>query len=247
VTDSAITNSLRAVAAEPVDGGYGSLAPVIERRITEARRDLAIFEQPLTPGSESPGQSVASVRLSAAPGPSGMRYAFVENVSTKPIEAIGIRYADGGIRSDYCEALDSRSGSGPILPGETREVSVSHAADLSLSLVLYSDLTFEGQADERNQLLRSRERRAATKAFEIAALSEAAQQPPEQVIPFLEGKKREYAISMAATREGPDHTADVDQVIERAKKAPNEVMALATQLVQVLKRQQAQLTRHQAR
>ena len=119
--------------------------------------------------------------------------------------------------------------------------------DVTVSFVLFTDLSFEGRREERNELLRQRDSRAADAAFWIAVLSEAVRQPADKVLAFLESKKRERAVAMAGTRQGLGFTSDIDQAIARAKTAPGEVAALASHMVTTLERQRAGLIRHQAR
>ena len=95
--------------------------------------------------------------------------------------------------------------------------------------------------------MQARDRRADNIAFSMAALSEAVQQPPENIVAFLESKKRERAIALGPTREGPSFTGEIDQVIMRAESAPGEVLALAADIIARLKQERALLTRHHAR
>ena len=83
--------------------------------------------------------------------------------------------------------------------------------------------------------------------FTMSALSEAAQQPAERIVEFLESKKRERAVAMAATREGPGFTGEIDEVIRLANSSPGRVLAHIGQINMRLARDRASLTRHLAR
>ena len=252
--ESSVANNLRSLVTEDVQRSPGWVAGLMRHRLADLQEHLARVEQPLTSGPAWLAGSVVSVAVSSVPAPGGTLYALVENVSALPIEAIGLRYESGGMTADYATSVELRPGSGPILPSERREelLSITGSADgtrpdVTVSFVLFTDLSFEGRREERNELLRQRDSRAADAAFWIAVLSEAVLQPADKVLAFLESKKRERAVAMAGTRQGLGFTSDIDQAIARAKIAPGEVAALASHMVTTLERQRAGLIRHQAR
>lgn len=244
--------TLRSLAAEDTPRPPGWLVAVLKHRAAEAQAHLARLDQPLRGAPES---RVVSVAVSSSVTTVGRLAALVENLRNVPIEAIGLRYPSGEMTADYCGSVVPFPGQGSIIPGETREMlrpSLSRNADgtwpdVTLSYVMFADLTFEGRREARDELLRERERRAAARAFWSAVLSEALLQPPDQVPAFLESKKRQRAVATASTREGPGGAPEIDQLIARAKTAPHEVAALASEMIGVFERQRAQCLGHQAR
>lgn len=112
---------------------------------------------------------------------------------------------------------------------------------------MFADLRFEGRAADRDALLHEREQRAAMTALWIAVLSEAAAQPPDKVLAYLEAKKREVAAATAGRPGGIGFTTEIDQAIARARTSPEEVADFATRTVAVLQWQRTQLLRHQPR
>lgn len=245
---------LRSLAFDDSPRPPGWMAAMLERQLEDMREYYTRLQQPLKAGPESLKGRVDSVGLATADSPAGRFYILVENLTDVPIEAFGLLFKSGtAVRWDLCCGGGPPARDGPIRPGGSREfpASVGHGdnpepPDVTLSFVLFANLRVEGLREQCDALMQARDRRADNIAFSMAALSEAVQQPADKIVEFLESKKRERAIALGASRDGPPLTDAIDQVIMRAKSAPGEVLTLAADIIARLKQERALLTRHHA-
>jgi hypothetical protein len=144
----------------------------------QAQNRLPVLDRPLTPGPLRRGADVPSMRItSATQTTTGRVYAVVENLRDVAIEAFGLQeYEPGsdrlrsGSTSDFCGVKGAPIGSGPIQPGERREIALSWAKNpdgslpnVKLHFILFDDKNFEGSSSSRDSLLKSREQRSTNK------------------------------------------------------------------------------------
>jgi hypothetical protein len=142
-------------------------------------------------------------------------------------------------------------GHGPIEPGEKRTLVLRRhdegnavLPEVTVSLVLFSDLQFEGLASERDDTLRLRGQMADRLAFAITVLSDAAGRRPEHIVPFLESKKRDRAVATAARPQGSDPTIEISEVIRQVKAGYGDPRTLVSEGVPTLEARLARLLRH---
>ena len=222
-----------------------------EASLPQMREHLARLEQTLKPAPDTLSGDVDTVLVSRGAMPQGRYYVAVENLRDVPIEAFGLRYGTGSVARFFLFFANADQSNGPIQAGRKRDVPVSighgdnpDRPEVSLAFVMFADRTFEGSRAEREAIRRVLERRAADMTFAIATLSEAIQQPAERIADYLESKKRERAVALAAAREGPGLSGEIDSVIKRAKSAPNEAPGYVTQVIAQLEANRARITRH---
>jgi hypothetical protein len=144
----------------------------------QAQNQLPVLDRPMTPGPLRRDADVPSVRItSATRTTTGRLYAVVENLRDVAIEAFGLQEYEpgsdrlrGGSTSDFCALRGAPSGSGPIPPGERREIALSWGKkadgslpDVKLHFIMFEDSKFEGSSSGRDSLLKTRERRSTTK------------------------------------------------------------------------------------
>lgn len=131
---------------------------------------LGNVERATIPGPLQRSGDVPSVRLTSAPSTMSKLYGVIENLRDVPIEAFGLqRYEDSRLRSgqtsDFCGLKGAPIGSGPIQPGERREIALSWEKSTDGSLpkvtvhfVMFEDSNFEGSASGRESVLNARQR-----------------------------------------------------------------------------------------
>jgi hypothetical protein len=181
--------------------------------------------------------------------------AVIENLRDIPIEAFGLEHVDpvsgrptGGQRSDFClaEPGPDTTGRSRIQPKEVREVRLSGAPGrevVRLSFVLFDDLSFEGRADERDQLLRAREATAADYAVAIDAITRASALPPGEARAFVTARRAERAL--ARRPDGRAHDVSViDEFIRQLTDSPDRAVAGAKGFLDHIERQRQRLIRH---
>jgi hypothetical protein len=227
----------------------------LDRLLATVRRELAaIPPEPPRTGEVTAGGSVPGVVLSWERSAATERVAVIENLRNIPIEAFGLEHVDpvsglpvGGQRSDFClgEPVHDTTGGGRIQPKEVREVHLSGAAghEVRLSFVLFDDLSFEGRADERDQLLRAREATAADYAAAIDVITRASALPPGEAHAFVKAQRAERAV-----RRRPDGRAHdvsvIDEFIRQLTESPDRAVAGAKGFLDHIERQRQRLIRH---
>ena len=251
--ESIAASRIRSLALEDVPRAPDWISSLLERQATEMRAHLTRLEQSLKPPSDALAGHVGAVAVAITGTPQGRFYVVVDNVTSVPIDAFGLRYEGGTrMRSFLFSSANGAPGQGPIQPGEKREVPVSigfgdrpDRPDVTLLFLLFADLRFEGPRSERDEVLRILRGRSAEMTFTIATLSEAIQQPSDKIVDFLESKKRERAVAMAGTREGRGFTGEIDEIIRLAKSlSASHAVTHASHLIAQLEANRARITRH---
>jgi hypothetical protein len=120
---------------------------------------LGNVERAKVPGPLQRSGDVPSVRLTSAPSTTSKLYGVIENLRDVPVDAFGLQqYEDGRLRggatSDFCGLRGAPIGSGPIQPGERREIPLSSQKNtdgslpnVKLHFLIFEDSTIEGMAD----------------------------------------------------------------------------------------------------
>ena len=139
------------------------------------------------------GRKIESAALTNERAASSRYVVTIENLADTPIEAlaydISTRSGGGGSSMDFSGVPPSASRRfGPIAPGETREDpnfrEVKEGEDppaIRLRYVMFEDLSFEGSAADRDEVLTRREQAAADAAIEIDVLTKAAANPAKMI------------------------------------------------------------------
>jgi hypothetical protein len=222
-----------------------------EALAAQMREHLTRLEQPVTPAPEWLNGNVDTVLVSRPGVPQARHYTVVENLRDVPIEAFGVRYGSGTIARFFLFSASADQSGGPIQPRATREVPVSighgdnpDPPEVSVAFVMFADGAFEGSSTERKSVVQFLQRRSADMTFAIAVLSDALQQPAERIADFLESQTRERAAALAAAREHPSPSGEIERVIRRARSAPNEAPGYAAEVIAQLEATRARLARH---
>jgi hypothetical protein len=230
----------------------------IDRLLLDARGEHALLTR--QPAAADGGRATGAVTAATIESQQRMAtiafVASVTNLRDVPIEAFGFQVVDPATmrpRSDqgfdFCLAPDGR-GDGPLDPHETREFQLSINQDpnapqpiIRFTFVLYDDLSFEGRAADRDELLRDRESRADDDAFALAVLAEAAALPPGQAGAFLQARRADRARQLQGEgRKGDLFT--LDDLIRQAQVSPDRISQVAQTMTGVLERQRTRLLRH---
>lgn len=106
--------------------------------------------------------------------------------------------------------------------------------------------SFERKHGPVSEALRLREQMADRVAFAIAVLSEASRGRSEDVVPFLESRKRDRAIATAVLPQGADPTSEINEVIRQVNAEYGDPRVLASAMAATLEPRLAQLLRHRA-
>jgi hypothetical protein len=237
------------------EGTDAELANAILRLRERAVRENASFTMPVTPApASSAPDALASVALER--GTLTTYFAAVQNLRSRPIEALAFEYREpdrsgGGLSTDYCasEASSPRDGHGRIQPGETREFRLGRPPssgvppDLRIRFVMFDDLTFEGSASGRDEVLRTREMRAADIAYARELTAQLLKLPPGETIPFLTARRAERASQLQTQGRRPDVTM-IDRMIHEATRRPDDFRAQAASSQDRLDREREALLRH---
>jgi hypothetical protein len=233
-----------------------------DRLLVEARTERALLTRRPSATETSPAtRPVTSVTIESQHRTGTTAYvASVENLRNVEIEAFGFELVDAvsarptsAQRHDFCLAEPEGRGDGRLAPYETREFQLGVTPDpneplplIRITFVLYDDLSFEGRAADRDDLLRDREGRADDYAFALAALAKAAALPPDQAPAFLAAKRAERARQLQTEgRNGDLYT--LDDLIRQANASPERIGQIAQSMHEVLERQRSRLVRHLTR
>jgi hypothetical protein len=252
---STLGSNLRAAVTDETPRDAGSLTRQVNRLLDEAKSRLAAIESPIASESALRGE-VPSIAIRWTLLANTYNYARVENLRDVPLEALKFTKYEGGDRrrsavlTDLCGYGDGRAGHGPIQPGEIRELRWRDEGGtdqtVKLEFLLFADLKWEGPRSERDDVLKTREGRAADAAYWAEVLTDATLMPAETGVEYLETKKRERA---AATALSPHvgFRSEVDETIKRARRAPAEFAATARMFAWRMETYRIQATRHQRR
>jgi hypothetical protein len=232
----------------------------LDRLRADARRELAALppEPPTLSTTSGAADPSAGVGLSWKPSAAKEFVAVVENLRDVPIEAYRLEVVDpvtarprSAQGSDFClgERTPIERGRGRIEPHEPREVflgSTVRDGILRLSFVLFDDLSFEGSPEQRDELLKDREARAADYAYAVDVIAKASELPPNEARAFAIAKRAERAT----LRQAGGRTSDVspiDEYIRQLTESPERATANAKGFSELLERQRQRLIRHVAR
>ena len=221
----------------------------------------ALTTQPPAGASAAVGAVTSAAILKQDRVTSGTVVATIENLRTVPIEAHGLEILDpvtrrprSGQGADFCNSEPQpEPGSGPIKPGEIREIPLlipvgpdEALPPVRLAYVIFDDLSYEGAVAPREEALRRREERAADYAFAASVLGQAAGRPASEIQTFLMQKRAERArqLQTAGRRE---NLMEIDELIRQAKESPDRLLANATYMQERFERQRDRLVRHLAR
>jgi hypothetical protein len=252
--DSTLGANLRNLATEEFQRPVGGVLRTFKHYLESARARLASLERPVAVEPER--AQVVSVAVRATAVTNVLTTARVQNLRDVPLEVVKVVEFEngrrsGGMMTDLCCQAEARSESGPIQPGETREFlsgsvrekeAVRHA---ELEFVMYADLTWEGPRSLRNEVLKTRELRAADAAFWAGVLTDAGLMPVEQGIAYLQTKTRERA-GVWALSPVPGFQSDVDEVVRQARRNPASFATAARTCAWRLETYRIQATRHQS-
>jgi hypothetical protein len=234
----------------------------LDRLLLDARTERALLtRQPSATETPRATRPVTSATIESQHRTGTTAYvASVENLRNMQIEAFGFELVDpvsgrptSAQSHDFCLAEPEGRGDGRLAPYETRDFQLSATPDpnaplplIRFAFVLYDDLSFEGRAAERDELLRDREGRADDYAFALAALAKAAALPPDEAPAFLAAKRAERARQLqTAGRRGDLYT--LDDLIRQANASPERIGQIAQSMHDVLERQRSRLLRHLTR
>lgn len=146
-------------------------------------------------------------------------------------------------------AGDSRPDSfGRVLPGHTRKFDIFLRLPytnprIDVAMVLFDDLSFEGVARLRDQMLAQRTRLAEDYRYWAAVYREAAATSPTEVRPLLERRRRERQEQNAALRAGADGWLG-SEAISMFDVAPRTFSKWLAGRALELEETRARLTRH---
>lgn len=179
----------------------------------------------------------------------------IENLREVPIEAIGFDEVDASGRRregrsiDYCVSDPaSHDHRGRIEAHERREFPLYGRTDppgeYRLSFVMFDDLTFEGSASARADLLQRRDERAGEFAFVVDALRQAATKPASDVEAFLLSRKVERARQRQEEGKPPVSGSPIDEMLRRVRESPARFLAGVDGYRQDLEQVLARLRRH---
>jgi len=235
--------------------------PPLDRLRAQIRTELALTSQPSVNTPAPPGPVTSAAILTQERVTSGTLVATIENLRTVPIEAYGLELLDpvtrrprSGRGSDFCNTeLSVESGTGPIKPGEIREIPLLIPAGpdeplppVRLSYVIFDDLLYEGAVAPREEALRRREERAADHAFAVSVLGQVGGRPASEVQTFLIERRAERARQLQ-TNGGREVLMLIDELIRQAKESPDRLLANAKVMQERFERQRQRLVRHLAR
>jgi hypothetical protein len=232
----------------------------VPRTVQDYQRDLAAaLRNARVPLVAAPAGAPPSLAVRTVPSTSTDYTAYIENLRDTRIEAWVIdtdRSPDGRSRGkqswDACigdPALELAANlRGRIRPHEVREefIPMSSRAEPSqirLAMVLFEDLSFEGSTEDRDLVLKERERQADEAAYWSQAFKEAAALPGDQVKAYLQAKRTERAAQNAAAGRGVT-THEVDDALAALERSPQTISSWLSARQATLEGQRARLSRH---
>jgi hypothetical protein len=203
------------------------------------------------------GRKIESVPLTNERAASSRYTVVIENLADTPIEAlaydISTRTGGQGSSMDFCgvpPGVGRRFG--PIAPGETREEpyfrEVKEGEDppaVRLRYVMFENLSFEGSAADRDEVLTNRERSAADAATEIDVLTQAAA-APAKMIDIFTAARADWTRS-AQFQGRPAMRTMFDEYVRRIRtNGADAFLATIPTLKAGLEAKRQRLLRHQA-
>jgi hypothetical protein len=149
-------------------------------------------------------------------------------------------------------ALDRVPPGGTIAPGERRAIRVSvwnlatlHGAKLALAL--FTDLSFEGDAKRKDDVLPARDRDARELDRWLGALETAASKPVGQARAFLQQALTERRLDLEKQKSGLDLTSStVESALTNADTRPGGLALMLTDLRRLFEAQRALAVRHRS-
>lgn len=207
-------------------------------------------------GNPGAVQTVIGAAVVSARETSTTDYAVViENLREVPIEAVGFDEVDasgrkrGGQSVDYCVSDPARRDRfGRIQPHERREFPLYGRTDppgqYRLSFVMFDDLTFEGPASARADILQRRDERAEEFAFVVDAVTQAATKPAGDVEAYLLSRKVERARQRQEQGKPPVFGSPLDEMLRRVRESPARFLAGVDAYRKDLEQALARLRRH---
>jgi hypothetical protein len=236
---------------------------MILRTVQDYQRDLtAALRSVRVPLVAAPVDAPPALAVRTAPSASTDYTASIENLRDTRIEAWVIetdRSPDGRSRgrqsTDACvgdPALEwAGSLRGRIRPHEVREVSIpmplrADPTQIRLTMVLFEDLSFEGSAEDRDSVLKARERQAEEAGYWSLVFKEAAALPGDQFKAYLQAKRRERAAQNAVAGRGVT-TREVDDALAALERSPQTFSRWLSGRQAMLEGQRARLLRHLTR
>jgi hypothetical protein len=152
---------------------------------------------------------------------------------------------------DFClsDPGNRTLGHGRIQPNERREephADVDPSVDLRVSFVLFDDLSFEGSAAVRADILRRREETADEYAFAIDTVKTAATRPTAEVEAFLVAAKVERTKHLLATGRQPRPIGPLDEALRAFRESPSTFAERMSGYRASLEQSVQRLRRHQS-
>lgn len=243
VSDQPEATAVTVMLAEFADGHCEGRAPKADSEVR--------LRMPCTKTADA----VTSIAATSERDSSTRTVAVVQNLRDVPLEAFAIELVPPGKgalliqTTDYCGVPhEVPAPFGPIQPQESREVPLAlnppADAELRLTFVLFHDLAFEGRRSSRDDVLKTREQKAASHAFAIAALKEAITLPEAEVVPFLERKRGEWLKQVRADGARDEGSTALYDAITEARREPKLFPAFVKGVVEMLESTRQDLLKH---
>ena len=227
--------------------GVDGLKTDLAEQLTHARRIHA--------GSRTPSYTVTAVETSVEAGIADGLAIVLKNLRSLPLEAWGYQEFDSGsVRPKGGHSSDtlggpSRPGSGPIAPGEARElrtllIEASNKPPSSFApwFAVWEDLVWQGSASEHAFLLERRRQQAEVHAFWIGQLKAVSSMAPQAAITSLRAARDERRRSEAGDR-GQLIDSNLESFAATASRTPELFHARLELFRRALEQQYALLTR----
>jgi hypothetical protein len=239
--------------------------PYIARAIDDLRKVVEaelIVATRTPPGDLRPGRvdAVTAATVVSAEMAHPKSYSVViENLRDVSIEAYSVWSVDpatgrdvSGMLQDLCSSDPSTDprypGRGRIQPYERRDLHQHYGPAVPvvrLKYVMFDDLVFEGDAGDRERLLRDREQLADEYAFALATLAEAVKKPPAELEPFLIARRQERLSQQVRDGKMPVPWSPAEQFVRTIRQSsPEQFLADADATRKRLDDARRRLTRH---
>jgi hypothetical protein len=235
--------------------GVDNLKKDLAHQLTRARSTHAGFSRALNSLSlRGRNYGVTAVGASVESGTADGLAVILTNLRSLPLEAWGYaEFPSGSLRPRSSQITDAGwgstpPGSGPIAPGEAREIRTQLARpdqplpSFAPLVAIWQDQIWQGSASERASLIEGRRQQADVHAFWIARLKAASRMVPQAAIASFRA-----AIEERRRREAGDQgglmNSNIELFARTAERTPELLHSHLEAFRQVLERQYALLTR----
>ena len=229
------------------------------RGVDDLKKDLAeqlARARSLSTNARTASNGVTTVDVSVEGGATDEVVIILKNLRSVPLEAWGYQeFAPGstsamsGFMSETMGTPAMAPGTGPIAPGETREIRALELArdrpapTFAPWFAVWEDLVWQGSATERAAIMEGRRLRIESLAFWIAQLKAVTSMTPQAAIQSLRSALEEQRTG--PTREQGGLTSyNLETFARTADRSPGQLQAQLEAFRQTLEQQHTRLTRN---